>query len=384
MSFHVEILSKRVWKLVESDPYGQYPFIYVIRGIDKIVLIDTGTGRPSNLKQFVDTNFNTQKLPYLLALTHVHFDHVGGVSHFLNQPDLLGICMGSRNQKFSQNIEINSLAAAHPGCSCKGFEVTNWLKEGDLIFLDDNDKRKEKALEVVFSPGHTPDSIAFYFRFGERRLFVGDHLYPFTVIHLDCIGSNCSEFVSSLDHLIEFVQNVKNEPNVVDDIPLPEEGNKDESANAIQNAPDAASSATSPYSTGVSEFMSVLGLTNDMISNKFDVEKLMEFCDGSVESAINFYLTSGDQLEAICPPQKQQQRTTKIESPFQKKYSESSEVMLSCGHVEANLQSSALQEMKNVMELIKSGTVLPSQVDGNYAEYSVQNYTIMLPNNSKW
>lgn len=65
MSKHnIEQLSKCVFKVVEDDPYGklfrsvyvilqisslslfagQYPFLYVILGADKCVLIDTGTG----------------------------------------------------------------------------------------------------------------------------------------------------------------------------------------------------------------------------------------------------------------------------------------------------------------------------------------------------
>jgi glyoxylase-like metal-dependent hydrolase (beta-lactamase superfamily II) len=39
-----EKLSDITYKVVENDPYGQYPFLYVILGADKCILIDTGTG----------------------------------------------------------------------------------------------------------------------------------------------------------------------------------------------------------------------------------------------------------------------------------------------------------------------------------------------------
>lgn len=29
-------------QVVEADPYGQYPFLYIIKGKDKCVVIDTG------------------------------------------------------------------------------------------------------------------------------------------------------------------------------------------------------------------------------------------------------------------------------------------------------------------------------------------------------
>ncbi len=42
MSFHTEQLSPRVWKTVQEDPYGQFPFLYAIMCADKCVLVDTG------------------------------------------------------------------------------------------------------------------------------------------------------------------------------------------------------------------------------------------------------------------------------------------------------------------------------------------------------
>ena len=51
--------------------------------------------------------------------------------------------------------------------------MTNWLNEGELIYLDDNNKNKEESIEVIYAPGHTPDSIALFAHF-DNRLFVGD------------------------------------------------------------------------------------------------------------------------------------------------------------------------------------------------------------------
>lgn len=44
---------------------------------------------------------------------------------------------------------------------------------GDLIYLDDANPTREQALEVIFTPGHTTDSIALYYP-AEKKLFVGD------------------------------------------------------------------------------------------------------------------------------------------------------------------------------------------------------------------
>jgi hypothetical protein len=45
MSFTHEQISERTFKVVENDPFGQYPFMYVIIGADKCILIDTGCGK---------------------------------------------------------------------------------------------------------------------------------------------------------------------------------------------------------------------------------------------------------------------------------------------------------------------------------------------------
>eukprot|EP00808_Paulinella_micropora_P021723 g79939.t1 len=69
-----------VHKVVEGDPFGQYPFLYVVQGQDKVVLIDTGCPKSSQqpdgeeYREFVTKHLNPKKLPYLVVCTHVHFD----------------------------------------------------------------------------------------------------------------------------------------------------------------------------------------------------------------------------------------------------------------------------------------------------------------------
>jgi len=196
--YNSEQIHPRIWKVVEADPYGQYPFLYVILGKDKCIVIDTGTGC-GDFKRFVSTHINTASLPYLVVCTHVHFDHVGG-NHAFQGEGCLGIAMGSRDVKFTSNVEINSLSLAHPGCTIKPFEVTRWLHDGDLIHLDEANKAKEHSLEVIYTPGHTLDSIALIDH-QAGRIFVGDTLYPFTAVHLDCLGSSTTDCLASLARL---------------------------------------------------------------------------------------------------------------------------------------------------------------------------------------
>lgn len=111
--------------------------------------------------------------------------------------------MGAGNRVFSDNVEINSLAMAHRGAKVQPFTVSQWFKDGDMVYLDDSNKTKANALEVlpsalshcvhccldcvqiVLTPGHTPDSISIYAH-GEKRLFVGDNICTCVCFVLVC------------------------------------------------------------------------------------------------------------------------------------------------------------------------------------------------------
>lgn len=141
-SHHVEQLDARTWKIVEDDPYGQYPFMYVIRGKDKLVVIDTGCG-VGDIRTVVDS-LNQPPLPCIVVCTHVHFDvrgvcaghcvwtwpahvpivrgaaaqHVGGCKWFTESAarPARDILMSDAAQAFSKNYELTSLGAG-VGCT---------------------------------------------------------------------------------------------------------------------------------------------------------------------------------------------------------------------------------------------------------------------------
>lgn len=136
-------LSENTWKAVESDKWKQFPIVYIIVGIDKIVVIDTGTGQ-HDIKLLIDHYINKNDLPYLILLTHIHFDHIGGVKYFTaNKEKLIDICLAETDKTFSLNYETTCLSMAHAGAGVTGFEVTRWIKEGDVLYLNDQDKENE-------------------------------------------------------------------------------------------------------------------------------------------------------------------------------------------------------------------------------------------------
>lgn len=220
--FSAEHLGDGLWKIVEEDTHGQYPFMYVIiagASPTQCVVIDTGCGT-ADFKSFLDAHINTLALPYFVICTHVHFDHVGGAHSF--GPDTQ-IVMGAAAQAFTKNYELTSLGAAN-GCPVKPFTVSRWLAHGERVPLcpatpeDDSIGGDEGTsvvpileaadssagsleLQVLHIPGHTPDHIALWWE-AKALLFVGDHIYPWTAVDISCLGHSLPDFIASTELLL--------------------------------------------------------------------------------------------------------------------------------------------------------------------------------------
>ena len=118
--------------------------VYVIEGNDRALVIDAGTRMP-NLDKAVAAI--TDK-PVMLALTHAHGDHVGGVPCF---PEVW--------------IHPGDTTLVGDGNGYKG--QIRFLSDGEIIDLGG------RLIEVMHTPGHSPGSITFFDK--ERKYgFSGD------------------------------------------------------------------------------------------------------------------------------------------------------------------------------------------------------------------
>jgi glyoxylase-like metal-dependent hydrolase (beta-lactamase superfamily II) len=94
--------------------------------------------------------------------------------------------------------------------------VTWWLKDGDVIELGD------RNLEVIHTPGHSPDSICLLDR-DAKLLWTGDTFYS-GAIYLHLPGSDLDTFINSYEKMIalstlyEKLMPSHNEPWVSKDI----------------------------------------------------------------------------------------------------------------------------------------------------------------------
>ncbi|CAK0856330.1 unnamed protein product, partial [Prorocentrum cordatum] len=198
--YQVDSLSERTMVLVELDRFGEQPHIYVVRGNGKAVVIDTGCGT-ANLLDFLGTLPELEGLRLQVVNTHVHYDHIMGNASFCYdrgrklRARCMGICQGARDRRFSEDWRETSLQRS-VGAAIQDFCVTGWLEEGQRIYLDEAQPSDEECLEVLYTPGHTPDSISLYFP-AENRLFTGDLVYPGS-LYLFLPGSSLDDFERSL------------------------------------------------------------------------------------------------------------------------------------------------------------------------------------------
>jgi len=180
---------------------------YLIAGSKRALLFDTGLGI-GNIRKVVEA---LTKLPIVVANSHTHNDHVGDNWRF---NDIYGMDTGftRANAQGSTADAQEELAAGQlcgdlpPGFdsqhyATRPFKITHILRDGDQIDLGD------RVLQVIATPGHTPDSIALH---DEKNLllFTGDTFYPGTIF-LYRPETDLSAYAASLARLNQLAPHLK-------------------------------------------------------------------------------------------------------------------------------------------------------------------------------
>lgn len=125
-------LSANLTKIVEYDSFTQYPFLYLIHGKDKLLLLDTGCGS-GDLAGFVTGHdLNPRQLPVYVVCSHSHFDHIGSNWQFSGPGGKAAFCVelafGEGRREYTENWRGNIF-----GDQVKDFAITKWLADGERI-----------------------------------------------------------------------------------------------------------------------------------------------------------------------------------------------------------------------------------------------------------
>lgn len=200
--FEVYRIRPGVFAIYEPGHFEE-ALAYLIVGTREAVLFDTCLGI-GNIKAVVD---RLTDRPILVVNSHTHPDHIGGNRQF----DQIAVAdvpfarerLAAGMPDLSRLITPESVwKALPPGFDPKRYRIdpitpTRWLKDGDAIDLGD------RRLEVIATPGHTPDSLCVLDR-ANRILFTGDTFYPAT-LYAHTPDADFEAYLASADRLAALV-----------------------------------------------------------------------------------------------------------------------------------------------------------------------------------
>ena len=153
---------------------------YLIVGGRRALLFDTGMGI-SDLKKVAGA---LTRLPIVVLNSHTHNDHVGDNWEF---DTVYGMDTDFTRQN-ARGSRQDAQAELGPGQICghlppgfnprtyitRPWKIAKYLHDGDRIALGG------RTLQVIATPGHTPDAVALLDR-AHGLLFTGDTYYPATI-----------------------------------------------------------------------------------------------------------------------------------------------------------------------------------------------------------
>ena len=175
--FEVYRINPSVFAIYEPHQYEEV-ISYLITGSRRALLFDTGLG----IADLHSVVAKLTKLPVTVLNSHTHFDHIGDNWQF---SDVLGVdtaytrsnAKGATREQL-RDVVVPERFCLHPPKGFKPenyaippFKIAQFVHDGETIELGD------RTLEVLLTPGHTPDSLCLLDR-RHKLLFTGDTFYP--------------------------------------------------------------------------------------------------------------------------------------------------------------------------------------------------------------
>ncbi len=210
--FGVYKLPHNVYAIYELNHF-QEVISFLIIGSKSCILLDTGMGI-GNIKEVID-QLTTKEVR--VVNSHCHFDHVGDndkFSHvyiFEDEKAVNRLKRGYDIDELKEHLDPYLINKGLPD----SFDLNNYyikpvlphtLKDGEILDLGD------RKLEVIHTPGHSPDSIMLLDR-EHRILFTGDTFYPAALYaHFDGDfygNSNFETYLNTMKKISKLAQNLE-------------------------------------------------------------------------------------------------------------------------------------------------------------------------------
>jgi glyoxylase-like metal-dependent hydrolase (beta-lactamase superfamily II) len=193
--YEVYLIRPEVFAIYEPHQYEEV-ISYLILGSKRALLFDTGL-----VSQLTS-------LPVTVLNSHTHFDHVGDNWQF---NDIVGVDgdYTRQNEKGATHEQLRDVVIPERFCgklppgfkpedyAIPAFKISRFVKDGDVIELGG------RQLQVLTTPGHTPDSLCLLDR-KHKLLFTGDTFYA-GPIFLYVPETDVAAYTRSVDKLVPLV-----------------------------------------------------------------------------------------------------------------------------------------------------------------------------------
>jgi glyoxylase-like metal-dependent hydrolase (beta-lactamase superfamily II) len=204
--FEVYRIRPGTFAIYEPHQYEEV-ISYLILGSQRALLFDTGLGI-GDMRALVK---QLTAEPVTVLNSHTHFDHIGDDWQF---DDILGLdndytrrnLAGATHDELKDVVIRDRFCGELPegfdpaGYRIPAFRVTEHVKDGDVIDLG------ERQLQILVTPGHTPDSVCLLDR-KNRLLFTGDTFYA-GPIFLYVPETSVSDYMQSVSRLAALIPQV--------------------------------------------------------------------------------------------------------------------------------------------------------------------------------
>ena len=164
--------------------FEEYCYFYVGDSTRHGFIIDPGAQADKLLDIIRDNGLVIEKI----LLTHGHFDHFGAVEKLREKLN----CPVLAHEKADQFLLDPLMNLSRQCVGDMIIRDTVKFKDGDTIALDE-----AHSLRVIYTPGHTPDSVLLYNE-KERIAFVGDTIFKESIGNYTFPGGNKDLLIQSI------------------------------------------------------------------------------------------------------------------------------------------------------------------------------------------
>ena len=151
---------------------------------NETVIVDPG----DEAEQLIDRIAIKELKPVGILLTHGHFDHAGAASRLAEEYNIK-VYAGKDEEETLSDPRINQ--SGYYDREAMQYHADVFLTDGEII------KLAGFNIKVLFTPGHTPGGVCYYFA-DEGYLFSGDTLFYNSVGRTDFPKSSSSDLIRGI------------------------------------------------------------------------------------------------------------------------------------------------------------------------------------------